>query len=132
MSESVSQERVRIGVSLPKEPPVRKYEYQSPYVGGKKIWLEFPNGQKVVVSPQARDVLHWWNVDEELFIRRIRELIQGSFQNLKTDDRGFVFSVENLTVSKATMPYEREMLEPDEEMPHIRIDIYGFTGRKMP
>ena len=130
MSKLVDLQKAR--VSLAKEPLVRKYEYQSPYVKGKKIWLELPNGQKVIVSGQARDVLKWWNVNEELFIQKIRDLIQGCFQNLKTDERGFIFSVANLSVSKATMPYEREFLEPDEEMPHIRINIYDFGGNKKP
>lgn len=83
---------------------IKVYPEQSPYVKGKKIWLDLPTGQTIIVSPQAREVLKFYDVDEAKFVQKMRELLSHCFTNLETDKQGFTYSFERLSVSKASVP----------------------------
>lgn len=104
-----------------------KYPEQSKYVKGKKIWLNLPNDQTIIVSAQARDVLKFHKVDEAKFIQKMRELLSECFTDLITDKRGYTYSFERLSVSKASSTF---YVEDGGEAPFIKIEIYDCTGKK--
>lgn len=101
------------------------YPEQSEWVKGK-IWLELPNSQRICVSPQARNVLKFYNVDEERFIQKMRELLKECFSNLK-QEKGYDFSFRDLFVSKASDPW---LSDEESEVPSIRIELRECTGKK--
>jgi len=111
-----------------KEPTTRKRVYpdQSKWVHGTKIWLELPNEQRIVVSPQAREVLGFYNVDEEKFIRKMRELLLECFSDLK-QEAGFTFAFHDLYVSKGSDVW---FGTGEESVPCIQIEIRQCEGRK--
>jgi hypothetical protein len=106
-------------------PRKRVYPDQSKWVHGSKIWLELPNEQRIVVSPQAREVLGFYNVNEEKFVQKMRELLLVCFSDLK-QEAGFTFSFHDLCVSKASDPW----FDTEDSVSCIRIEIRQCEGRQ--
>lgn len=88
---------------------LKTYPEQASYVKGKKIWLELGNDQTIVVSAQARDVIQFASLDEELFISKLKELFSDCLTNLP-------FPFHLITVSKASDSW-------DPYNPYLRVDI---------
>lgn len=88
---------------------LKTYPEQAPYVKGKKIWLKLRDDQTIVISPQARDIIKFTNLDEELFISKLKELFSDCLTNLP-------FPFHLITVSKASDSW-------DPNNPYLRIDI---------
>ena len=85
------------------------YPEQSPYVKGKKIWLELENDKKIVVSSQARDIIKLTGINEELFISKLKELFADCLTNLD-------FPFHTILVSKASDSWEKKL-------PYLRVDL---------
>ena len=88
---------------------LKTYPEQSPYVKGKKIWLELENDQKIVISPQARDIINYSGLNEELFISKLKELFADCLTDLD-------FPFHTIIVSKASDSYGLENQ-------YLRIDL---------
>lgn len=110
----------------------KTYPEQSSYVKGLKIWLDLNNRQKLVVSKQARGVLDFYGVDEKKFVEKLKALFLECFSDLQSEGnrKDYNYSFEFCSVSKAKMKFLNEDCEDDEEVPHIRIDIYECCGLK--
>lgn len=68
---------------MSEEANFKKYPEQSEYVSGKKIWLMLPNQQEIIVSPQAREVLRRYGIDEEKFLEKLKDLLNDCFSEIK-------------------------------------------------
>ena len=105
------------------------YPEQSPDVKGK-IWLNLTEDRTLMVSPQARNTLKFYHIDEEKFITKLKELFLECFSDVKGE--GFrpdhEYNFEKCAVSKATFDYERE--DDGSEEPHFKIEIWNCCGRK--
>jgi len=88
---------------------LKTYPEQSPYVKGKKIWLELENDRKIVISPQARDIIQFTGINEELFISKLKELFTDCLTELD-------FPLHSIIVSKASDSLGLES-------PYLRIDL---------
>ena len=60
----------------------QKYPEQSEYVSGNKIWLMLSNQQEIIVSPQAREVLRIYGIDEEKFLEKLKDLLNDCFSEI--------------------------------------------------
>ena len=99
---------------------MKVYAEQSPFVKGKKIWLELGNNQTLVISPQAREVIVFYGIDEEKFVNKLKELFQECFTELK-------YPFHRISVSKASLP---ELSDEYGEYVHLKIEVRDAYGKR--
>lgn len=88
---------------------LKTYPEQASYVKGNKIWLELENDQKIVISAQAREIIQFTNLNEELFISKLKDLFVDCLTDLP-------FPFHTIIVSKASDSW-------DPKNPYLRIDL---------
>jgi len=88
---------------------LKTYPEQSPYVKGKKIWLELEDDRKIVISPQARNIIQYSSINEELFISKLKELFTDCLTKID-------FPFHTISVSKASDSWGLET-------EYLRIDL---------
>jgi hypothetical protein len=105
----------------------KKYEGQSEYVKGNKIWLELPTGQSLVISAQARELIDCLEFDESKFVQKLKELLTECFYDYKPQDKEWIWKAERISVSRVTDYWD----EPDDEGhrgTHLTIEIKEVCG----
>jgi hypothetical protein len=98
----------------------KEYPEQSEFVKGKKVWLELSNEQTLVISPQARDVIKFYGIDEEQFIEKLKALL-----NVCANIR---FPFHRISVSKASVP---ELSDEYGETVYLTINIRDSYGKPL-
>lgn len=97
---------------------MKKYPEQSPYVTGNKIWLDLGNKQQLIISPQAREVIAFCGINEEIFVQKLKEL-------LKTCSTDLEYPFHRISVSKASVPDTSDEYSEDV---FLRISIKDRWG----